>query len=75
MPILQKWKFYLNFKIITKESFLQSAVSLLTAKAKLMDPGMLDQMDNRLASVSQKLVQLSEKKEILEHHEKLKKVS
>lgn len=54
---------------------LMSAVSLLTAKAKLMDPGMLDQMDNRLASVSQKLVQLSEKKEILEHHEKLKKVA
>lgn len=54
---------------------LLSAVSLLTAKAKLMDPGMLDQIDSRLAGVSQKLAQLGEKKETLEHHDKLKKVT
>jgi hypothetical protein len=53
---------------------LQTAVSTLAARTKLLEPGQLDQIDTRLVAVQQHLSQVAEKKDSIEQTGKLNKV-
>jgi len=54
---------------------VQSAVSSLASRTKLLDPNQLEQVESRLAVVQQRLTQIAEKKEVAEQTAKLNKVS
>jgi len=54
---------------------MQTAVSALASRTKLLDPSQLDQVESRLAIVQQRLTQIAEKKEVLEQSGKLNKVT
>ena len=55
-------------------SVMQTAVSALASRTKLLDPSQLDQVESRLAVVQQRLTQIAEKKDVLEQSGKLNKV-
>ena len=64
------WKLQYN-------SFLyhQGAIATLSGKLKLLDPSQLEQIEGRMYSLSQKINQISEKKETIENNDKTSKVS
>jgi len=53
---------------------MQTAVSALASRTKLLDPSQLEQVESRLAVVQQRLTQIAEKKDVLEQSGKLNKV-
>lgn len=54
---------------------LQEGIALLNARTKLLDPTQLEQVEGRLVALSQKLGQVTQKKEAVEDAERQNKVS
>ena len=60
---------------MTIVSLVKGAIATLSGKLKLLDASQLEQVEGRMYALSQKITQISEKKESLESTEKSSKVT